>query len=233
MPYKVKKFLLVASRYDYFMLEEDGRLQELLLKTYSQWSLGYIPHFSRVSGGEHALQLIATEKFDLVVVVMRLNDMDPFTFGRRIKEIDPSLPVIGLAFNTPELKRLLEIDDGTAIDRIFVWQGDGHILLAILQYIEDRKNIQVDNQGNGFPSILLIEDSADFYSLYLPIVYSVLHELTEQSLKDDLTFTQRIQRQSGRPRVQLATSYEEAVAFFERAEKQFIGHHQRFQFPTK
>lgn len=26
MPYKVKKLLLVASLYEYFMLEEDGRL---------------------------------------------------------------------------------------------------------------------------------------------------------------------------------------------------------------
>ncbi len=223
MAYKVKKFLLVASQYDYFMLEEDGRLQELLLKTYSQWSLGYIPHFSRITGGENALKLIADEKFDLVIVVMRLNDMDPFTFGRRVKEIDPSLPVIGLAFHTPELKRLLDLDDGTMIDKIFVWQGDGRILLGLLQYIEDRKNCQSDQEGNGFQSILLIEDSATFYSSYLPIIFSVLHELTVQSTKDDLTFMQRIQRQSGRPRVQLAGSYEEALAFFERLKGNLLG----------
>ena len=58
MPYQVKKFLLVASLYDYFMLEEDGRLQELLLKTYQQWNLGYIPQFVRITGGESALQMI-------------------------------------------------------------------------------------------------------------------------------------------------------------------------------
>jgi CheY-like chemotaxis protein len=162
MPYQVKKFLLVASLYDYFMLEEDGRLQELLLKTYQQWNLGYIPQFLRVNGGENALQVIKTEKFDLVIAVMRLGDMDPFTFGRMVKEIDPALPVIGLAFNTPELKRLLEIDDHTAVDRIFVWQGDGRILLGILQYIEDRKNTVVDTQFGGFQSILLIEDDMLF-----------------------------------------------------------------------
>jgi len=223
MAYKVKKFLLVASQYDFFMLEEDGRLQELLLKTYSHWSLGYIPRFSRITGGENALKLIAAEKFDLVIVVMRLNDMDPFTFGRRVKDMDPSLPVIGLAFNTPELKRLLEIDDGVMIDRIFVWQGDGRILLGMLQYIEDRKNLQADAQGNGFQNILLIEDSIDFYSSYLPIAFSVLRELTEQSLKDDLTFTQRIQRQGGRPRVQLATSFEEALALFEQLKNNLLG----------
>jgi CheY-like chemotaxis protein len=223
MPYQVKKFLLVASLYDYFMLEEDGRLQDMLLKTYQQWNLGYIPHFLRINGGENALQIIKKEKFDLVILVMRLGDMDPFSFGRMVKEIDPELPVIGLAFNTPELKRLLEIDDGTAIERIFVWQGDGRILLGILQYIEDRKNAHDDMQRGGFQSILLIEDAIDFYSSYLPIVFSVLRELTEQSLKDDLTFAQKIQRQSGRPRIQLATSFEEAITIFEKSKGNLLG----------
>ena len=223
MPYQVKKFLLVASLYDYFMLEEDGRLQELLLKTYQQWNLGYIPQFLRISGGENALQVIKKEKFDLVIMVMRLGDMDPFSFGRLVKEIDPELPVIGLAFNTPELKRLLEIDDGTSVERIFIWQGDGRILLGILQYIEDRKNAQHDMQLGGFQSILLIEDSIDFYSSYLPILFSVLRELTEQSLKDDLTFSQKIKRQNGRPRIQLATSYEEAATIFEQTKKNLLG----------
>jgi CheY-like chemotaxis protein len=223
MPYQVKKFLLVASLYDYFMLEEDGRLQELLLKTYQQWNLGYIPQFLRINGGENALQVIKNEKFDLIIVVMRLGDMDPFTFGRLVKEIDPLLPVIGLAFNTPELKRLLEIDDGTAVERIFVWQGDGRILLGILQYIEDRKNAVIDIQFGGFQSILLIEDDIDFYSSYLPIVFSVLRELTEQLLKDDLTFAQKLKRQNGRPRIQLATSYEEATAIFEHSKSNLLG----------
>jgi hypothetical protein len=39
-PYQVKKFLLVASLYDYFMLEEDGRLQEPSLKFYQKWDIG-------------------------------------------------------------------------------------------------------------------------------------------------------------------------------------------------
>lgn len=223
MPYKVKKFLLVASLYEYFMLEEDGRLQELILKFYQQWNFGYIPQFLRINGGENALQVIKNEKFDLVIVVMRLGDMDPFTFGRLVKKIDPALPVIGLAFNTPELKRLLEIDDNTAVERIFVWQGDGRILLGILQYIEDRKNAVNDIQIGGFQSILLIEDAIDFYSSYLPIIFSVLRELTEQSLKADLTFAQKLKRQNGRPRVQLATSYEEATAIFEQSKSNLLG----------
>ena len=210
MPFRVKKFLLVASLYDCFVLEEDGRLHELLLETYQQWNLGYVPRAVSVSGGENALKLLRTEAFDLVVAVVRLGDMDPFTFGRRVKAIHPGLPVVVLAYNTPDLQRLAGMDDGSAVDRIFVWQGDGHILLGIIQFIEDRKNAANDTQVVGVQNILLIEDDIAFYSSYLPLIFSALRQLNETLLKEDLTFSQRLLRQNARPRVHLATTYEEA-----------------------
>jgi len=223
MPFRVKRILLVASLYDYFALEEDGRLHELLLKTYQQWGLGYVPHLVRVSGGENALSLLRKETVDLVVAVMRLGDMDPFTFGRQVKEIDPGLPVIGLAYNTPELKRLLELDDGAAVERIFVWQGDGHILLGIIQFVEDRRNAAHDTQLVGVQNILLIEDDIDFYSSYLPLIFSVLRNLTESLLKEDLTYSQRRLRQNARPRVHLATTYEEAELVYGQFANSLLG----------
>ena len=149
--------------------------------------------------------------------------MDPFTFGRQVKEIDPGLPVIGLAYNTPELKRLLEMDDGSAVERIFVWQGDGHILLGIIQFIEDRKNAANDTQMVGVQNILLIEDDIDFYSSYLPLIFSVLRDLNENLLKEDLTFSQKLLRQNARPRVHLATTYEEAEVVFEQFKNNLLG----------
>ena len=223
MPFRVKRFLLVASLYDYFMLEEDGRLQDLLLKTYQQWNLGYVPRFERVSGGENALTLIRKEKFDLVVAVMRLGDMDPFSFARQVKGIDPELPVVGLAYNTPELKRLLEMDDGSAMERIFVWQGDGNVLLGMIQFIEDRKNAASDTRMVGVQNILVIEDSINFYSSYLPLIFSVLRDLTEDLLKEDLTFSQKLLRRNARPRVHLATSSEEAEALFTEFKDHLLG----------
>jgi CheY-like chemotaxis protein len=223
MPFRVKKFLLVASLYDYFMLEEDGRLQDLLLKTYQQWHLGYVPQFVRVSGGENALNSIRGEKFDLVVAVMRLGDMDPFSFARQVKEIDPGLPVAGLAYNTPELKRLMEMDNGSALERIFVWQGDGHVLLGIIQFIEDRKNAASDTRAVGVQNILLIEDSINFYSSFLPLIFSVLRELSENLLKEDLTFSQKLLRQNARPRVHLAVTFEEAQEIFNQFQNELLG----------
>ncbi len=223
MPFRVKKFLLVASLYDCFVLEEDGRLHELLMESYGQWNLGYVPRFVRVSGGENALKLLRAESFDLVVAVMRLGDMDPFTFGRQVKQIDPRLPVIGLAYNTPELQRLLEMDDGSALERIFVWQGDGHILLGIIQFIEDRKNAASDTQLVGVQNILLIEDDIAFYSSYLPLIFAALRKLNSTLLKEDLTFSQRLLRQNARPRVHLATTYEEAEAVYARFKDSLLG----------
>jgi CheY-like chemotaxis protein len=222
-PYKVKKFLLVASQYDLFMLEEDGRLQDLLQQTYQQWNRGYVPQFVRVSGGEKALERVNQEPFDLVVAVMRLNDMDPFRFGRQVREAVPGLPVVGLAYNTPELKRLLELDDGSALEKIFVWQGDGNVLPGIIQFIEDRRNAAGDTRLAGVQSILLIEDSANFYSAYLPLIFSALRRLTEGLLKENLTFTQRLLRQNARPRVLLATRYDEAAAFFAEFKDSLLG----------
>ena len=154
---------------------------------------------------------------------MRLGDMDPFSFGRQVKAIEPDLPVIGLAYNTPELKRLLEMDDGIALERIFVWQGDGHVLLGMIQFIEDRKNAASDTRLVGVQNILLIEDSIDFYSSYLPLIFSVLRDLTESLLKEDLTFSQRLLRRNARPRVHLATTHEEAAAVFEKFQDQLLG----------
>jgi len=213
-PFQVKKLLLVASLYDFFMLEEDGRLRDLLLQTYLQWNRGYVPQLVRVSGGENALQRIRRAPFPHVVAVMRLGDMDPFTFARQVRGISPQLPVVGLAYNTPELARLLQLDDGSALERIFVWQGDGQVLLGIIQLVEDLRNAAADTRLAGVQNILLIEDSIGFYSSYLPLIFSLLRRLTQSLLKEDLTYSQRLLRQRARPRVHLATSREEAEARF-------------------
>lgn len=232
-PYRVKKFLLVASLYDYFMLEEDGRLRDLLLQTYQQWNLGYVPQFVRVSGGENALQRIRCEPFDLVVAVTRLGDMDPFSFARRVREISPDLPVVGLAYNTPELGRLLELDDGSALERIFVWQGDGQVLLGMIQYVEDLRNAAGDTRRAGVQNILLIEDSVGFYSSYLPLIFSLLRRLTHSLLQEDLTHSQRLLRQSGRPRVHLATCLQEAQAVFAAFRDNLLGIITDASFPRR
>jgi CheY-like chemotaxis protein len=214
MTFKVRRVLLVASLYDYFMLEEDGRLVDLLGQDYNEHNLGYVPMLYRADDGASALKEIQSQDFDLVITVMHLKDMDTFRFGRQAKRIKPDLPVIMLAYNTPELQQIMESADPSDIDRVFVWQGDGKILIGIIKYVEDMKNAKRDNELAGVQSILLVEDSVQFYSKYLYTIYDELWHQIERLLKENMTYTQKKARQKKRPKVLLATNYEEAMELY-------------------
>jgi len=223
MSYRVRKVLLVASLYDSFILEEEGRLADLLGQIYKQRDLGYVPTLTRVTGGQAALKALDEGNFDMVVTIQRLGDMDPFSFGRAVKDKQPGLPVVVLAYNTPELQRLTEADDGRSVDKIFAWQGDGKIMAGIIQYIEDVKNCDHDTGLVGVPNLLMLEDSVQFYSSYIYLIYEELWNHTSSLLQDNLTFTQRILRQNGRPQVHLAGNYEQAVAIYQRFKDSMLG----------
>lgn len=223
MPFQVRRVLLVSSLYDSFIMEEDGRLQDALGMAYKGRDLGYVPTIRQVTGGGEALEELARSGYDLVVLVQRLGDMDPFEFTRRAKEISSRLAVVLLAYNTPELDRLLERNRGGELDRIFVWQGDGRILAAIIQHVEDARNAAHDRELLGLRSILVVEDNPRFYSAYLVDLYDSLRRLTDSLLSDDLAYTQRSLRQRARPKVLLATSYEEAAAEVERHGDSLLG----------
>jgi CheY-like chemotaxis protein len=223
MSYRVRKVLLVASLYDSFILEEEGRLADLLGQIYKQRDLGYVPTLTRVTGGQAALKALDGGNFDMVVSLQRLGDMDPFSFGRAVKDKQPGLPVVVLAYSTPELQRLVENDDGRSVDKIFAWQGDGKIMAGIIQYIEDVKNCDHDTALVGVPNLLMLEDSVHFYSSYIYQIYEELWNHTSSLLQDNLTFTQRILRQNGRPQVHLAGNYEQAVAIYQKFRDSMLG----------
>lgn len=223
MPFKVRKVLLVASLYDAFILEEDGRLIDLLNQAYQEKNLGYVPVIHRTPDAETALEEIKREGFDLVIAMQRVGEINPFAFGSQAKQISPGLPVVILAFQTPELERLLEANDGKSVDKIFLWQGDGKILVGIIQFIEDRRNAAYDTELIGVPNLLVIEDSVQFYSAYLTFLFDELLKLTHGLLKENLSFTERLLRQRGRPRVHLATDYEEGLQIFQKFKSHLLG----------
>jgi len=70
MPFRVRNVLLVASAYDFFMLEEEGRLSDLLRRDYNQLELGYVPVLTHIVRGARAIELMRDPKtpFDLLVI---------------------------------------------------------------------------------------------------------------------------------------------------------------------
>jgi hypothetical protein len=231
MPFQVRRVLLVSSLYDSFIMEEDGRLQDMLGQTYKGRDLGYVPTINQVTGGAVALDELARSRYDLAVLVQRLGDMDPFEFGHKAKEVSPGLPVVLLAYNTPELARLMERNREGKLDRIFVWQGDGRILAAVIQQVEDSRNAAHDTELLGLRNILLVEDNPKFYSSYLVDLYEALRSLTDSLLSEDLTYTQRSLRQRARPKVLLAEDYEAAESALLKYGENLLGVISDIRFP--
>ncbi|MRR35175.1 phosphoenolpyruvate synthase/pyruvate phosphate dikinase, partial [bacterium] len=90
MAYKVREILLVSSPYDAFLIEEDVTLASRIINKYSGLNLSQPPRVTRTSSARHALRCLDEGRFDLVIMMPHLEDMDAFSLGRRIKEKNPA-----------------------------------------------------------------------------------------------------------------------------------------------
>ena len=83
---RIHEILLVASPYDAFILEEDGRLTQQILYEYLGMNLSYAPRVWHAKSAKNGLKMLADRSYDLVIVMMRITDMDPITFGENVKK---------------------------------------------------------------------------------------------------------------------------------------------------
>ena len=85
MLHRVHEILLVASPYDAYTLEEDGRLTEQILHEYLGMNLSYAPRVWQANTAFYAMDLLSRRPIDLIIVMLRISDMDPITFGTKVK----------------------------------------------------------------------------------------------------------------------------------------------------
>ncbi len=223
MPRRVNNLLLVTSLYDCYTFIEDGKLTEMLFSEYLEMNLRFVPSVERVSTAEDALRRLRSEPYDLVISMPRVGEMNVRDFGLSVHELVPDVAVVLLATNARELSVLQPLEHGSGIERVFVWLGDVRLFLAIIKCVEDRENAWHDARTAGVKSILLVEDSAQFYSSYLPMLYTELMKQTQALMADSVNRMQRMVRQRARPKVLLATSYEEGLGLFEKYRGDLLG----------
>jgi CheY-like chemotaxis protein len=232
MRYKVNHILLVSSLYDSFILAEDGQLNEALLREYLELNLSQNPDLTRVSTGAEALEIARTRaRFDMIISTLRVGDMDAAELARRARSQGLEIPIVVLAYNNRELIDFIahrEVDD---LERIFLWQGDVRVLLAMVKYLEDRHNVAHDSGEFGVPLIIVVEDNIRFYSSFLPVIYSELVNHTHNLIREGLNLAQKMMRIRARPKVILCTSYEEAWKYFSAYEEQVLGVLSDIEFP--
>jgi DNA-binding NarL/FixJ family response regulator len=219
MPFRVREILLVSSDYDFFTLEEDGPLVERLFLQYSELNLSSAPRITHATTCERALELLAQRRFDLVLGAVRWGSAAGADPGRAVKRVHPQLPVVQLAFDEVEVSGRGGgggVSRPGGYDRAFLWTGDARVLLAVIKLVEDAANVDPDTRSAGVQVILLVEDSVRRYSNFLAILYAELMKQSQSLIAEGLNDLHRLLRMRARPKILLATSYEEAVACHER-----------------
>ena len=218
MPFRVREILLVASVYDAYILEREGQLFEQIYGEYYQLNLSSAPRVTSVFSIEEALREVSEEKFDLVIIMTGIERNMPLILSRKIKEINKEIPILLLINNNNQIAHYESIaKEMVHIEKMFVWNGDSNIFLAMIKYIEDSQNVLSDTLTGGVRVILLVEDSIRYYSRYLPTLYSVIMKEVQRLISgEDIDARYKILRMRARPKVLLVSSYEEAVELFEK-----------------
>lgn len=220
---RVHKVLLLCSRYDAFYLEDDGRIEEKIFNEYTSLNLSQPPEFVIHTNPEKAHQRIIDEDIDLVIIMYDMGDIDPFKLATEIKENHPKLPIVVLTPFSREVNLFIHESHKTIVDYIFSWLGNADLLLAIIKLIEDKMNAEHDILNIGVQGILLVEDSIRFYSSYLPNLYKIIFQQSTQFMKEGLNLHQQMLKMRGRPKILLATSFEEALEIYDKYKSNLLG----------
>ena len=216
MTHRIFNVLIVANPYDAFMLEDDGRVDEKLFDEYMELGMRYPPSFTQVSTTEEARRVLETTDIDLVICMPGNADNDAFAVARDIKADFPDLPCVVLTPFSHGITRRIQDEDMSIFDYVFCWLGDTNLILSIIKLLEDKMNIEHDIEEAGVQMILLVEDGIRFYSSVLPNLYSYILLQSQRFSTEALNPHAAAQRKRGRPKVVLARTYEEAIAFFDK-----------------
>ena len=219
----------MCNNYDSFALEEDGRIDVQIAQEYAELNLSNPPAIVRAETTNEALDIIVNrqssdrQSFDLIMIVYSAGKNDVWDFAEQAKQHQPECPIVLLSSFSKEVYRRIEQQDKRYIDYLFNWNNSTDLIIAIIKLIEDRMNADHDILQEGVRAILLVEDSVRYYSTYLPLLYKLVLHQNSLAIRDALNEKQQLLRKRARPKVLMATSYDEAIELYERYGKNMIG----------
>ena len=224
MARRVRRILLICNNYDSFALEEDGRIDVQIAQEYSELNLSNPPAITRAETTREALDILENgERFDLIITMYNVGELDVFDFAKAAKQLMPGCPVVLLSSLSKEIYNRIEQHDRSDIDYVFNWNSSTDLIIAIIKLIEDRMNAPHDVIEEGVRAIMLVEDSVRYYSTYLPLLYKLVLHQNSIAIRDALNEKQQLLRKRARPKVMLATCYDEAVELYQRYGKNMLG----------
>src|SRR5579872_5732127 len=234
--FRVHDILLVSSLYDSFILAEDGELDEVILREFLDLNVRHTPGITHVSTAAEALALAwDTARYNLIIASTFLGDMSAAALARRLRDSGVDTPVVALAYDMRDVAHLSAqtAAGGSAIEAVFLWQGDVRLVPAIVKSIEDRRNVARDTGEFGVQAILVIEDHVRYYSSFLPTIYAELTHHAQRLMPESVNLSHRLMRLQAQPKVLLCRSYEEAWQYFDEYQENILGVISDIEFPKK
>jgi len=223
MTKRILKVLLICNNYDHFMLEEDGRIDEQIFKEYMTLGLRYPPMFIRVDSAEAAFHRLKAKDIDLVITMLNIPNANAFELSKKIKSKYKKIPIVILTPFSREISQRIEREDLSAIDYVFCWLGNPDIMLAIIKLIEDKMNANHDILEMGVQTVILVEDSIRYYSSILPTLYKIFFIQSQRAAIEGANEFQQNLRMRGRPKILLATNYNQAVSLYNKYKENVLG----------
>lgn len=230
---KVREVLLVSTPYDAWNMEEDGRLAEELVREYQGLNLSSPPRLRWASGQKEALSAMAKHKFDLAILVSRGEYLDEQECADEMRRLKPKLPVVHLLHHArpPNNTGAIGILAARPRERTFLWRGNRNLFVALIKSIEDELNAKHDTKLAGIRVLILVEDSPEHLSSVLPILYKEIVAQTRALIDEGLNEDHRLLAMRARPKILLASDFEEAMKLYERYEPFVLGILSDVRFP--
>ena len=225
MTRKIRSILLICNNYDSFSLEEDGHIEGQISQDYAELNLSNPPSIDRVESTMEALELLKHQgdNYDLIITMFNVGKLDVFEFSRLAKVIAPQTPIVLLSSYSKVIYNYIAKQDKTNIDYVFSWNNSTDLIIAIIKLLEDKMNAEHDVLEMGVRTIMLVEDSVHYYSAYLPILYKLVLRQNNEAVRDALNEEQQFMRKRARPKIMLATCYDEALDLYRKYKTNMLG----------
>ena len=234
MAKRIHEVLFVASPYDFYMMEEEGLLADRISDEYTLLHLTNAPAITRAATAEEALDAAEHRKFDLVITGLRVGKgNNAFDMADSIKKLQPGVPIVLLTPEGGKTPTTSKVYDIPPVDKVFYWQGDSRLFLAIIKSFEDKANAEHDCLVEQVRTIILLEDSPHFFSAYLPLIYTELVQQTRSLIVEGATADEKLLRMMSRPKILMAERFEDAAALYRQYKDTILGIISDIRFPRR
>ena len=180
------------------------------------------PKLAHVETAEDCLEYLRKRRCDLLIIFNPPKDLDVLTLTKAVHTLSETAIMV-LGNNVTELSALADRDHDQTIDSYFTWNGDGKIILTMIQYLEDKKNAALLTATHDYDLLLLIEDSIHAYSAYLIDIYDELRRHLDATLPPEASDDEKLEQWRKRPFILHTTTLQEARHIISLHQGHFLG----------